>query len=436
MEIVSLNFDSITPESVSGTSIVKHNDLIEASYQLPSLQEQRLIFMLLSQIRQTDEDFKTYRISVSDFSEILGVRADRVYSEMDNITKSLVSRTISIRKDTKSFLHMSWLSSAKYIHGSGYVELAFDPNLKPYLLQLKNHFTQYKIDIPLHFKSIYSIRLYELLKKESFKSNSNGQFSVYFEYEKLREYFGVSKKEYLTFNNFKQKTIEPATREITDKTDLIIADVKYGKTGRKVTNMTFFVGVRSEYDTKLRQANLRIDDIKPDKENENHPVIDSLISLGFSFEIATKYKKKHGVKKIERNIAYTLAKKQEGLVKDIPAYLNIAIESDYGGAWDIENQKKEEKKNKDLELEKAKKTEEEKKKKAIEEQYKRVLESFYSLPQGLQTITKQAFLSGYEQGSFVSNEWAKAEKENKNPLEKLLIKGAFIQFLIDKKICV
>jgi hypothetical protein len=165
-------------------------------------------------------------------------------------------------------------------------------------------------------------------------------------------------------------------------------------------------------------------------------VIDTLVSLGFSFEIAKAYKTKHGVKKIERNIAYTLAKKQDGLIKDIPAYLNIAIENDYGGAWDIENQKKEEKKNKALELEKAKKAEEEKKKKAIEEQYKRVLESFYALPDGVQSITKESFISGYEKDGIVSNEWAKAEKENKNPLEKLLIKGAFIEFLIKKNICV
>jgi hypothetical protein len=29
-----------------------------------------------------------------------------------------------------------------------------------------------------------------------------------------------------------------------------------------------------------------------------------------------------------------------GQVKDVPAYLNIAIENDYGGAWELENLKK------------------------------------------------------------------------------------------------
>lgn len=434
MEIVPLSFDNITSESLNGTIVIKHNALIEAKYQLPNLQEQRIILMLLAQIKKTDEDFKCYRITVADFSEILGIRVDRMYAELEQTLKNLMTRTISIKKDEKSFLIMNWLSSAEYIHGSGYVELAFDPKLKPYLLQLKNHFTQYKTDTVLHFKSIYSIRLYELLKKEAFKEK-NGQFSVYFEYEDLRDKFGIGKKEYLQFNDFKRKTIEPATREISDKTDLIIADVKYGKTGRKITNITFFVGVRSEHDTKLRQANLRIDDIKPENDSENHAVIDTLVSLGFSFEIAKAYKTKHGVKKIERNIAYTLAKKQEGKVKDIPAYLNIAIENDYGGAWDIENQKKEEKKKELLAIEQAKKAEEEKKKKEIEVQYKRVLDCFYALPDGVQSITKQSFISGYEKGGIVSSEWRKSEKENKNPLDKLIIKGAFIQFLIDKKIC-
>lgn len=433
MEVVPLSFEDITPESLNGTSIVKHNDLIEARYQLPNLQEQRLLLMLLSQIKPNDEDFKCYRISVSDFAEILGIKNKDIYAELDRTSLALVSRTVSIR-DGNSFLHANWLSSAQYKSGSGYIELAFDPKLKPYLLQLKSSFTQLKTDMVLHFKSIYSIRLYELLKKEAFKVK-NGQFSVYFEYDDLRGILGIGKKEYVLFSNFKNKTIQPAISEISDKTDLFINDVKYGKTGRKITNITFFVGVRTEQETKLRQANLRIDDIKPEKESENHAVIDTLVSLGFSFEIAKAYKTKHGVKKIERNIAYTLAKNQEKPITNIPAYLNTAIEQDYGGAWDIENQKKEEKKKEALAIEKAKKAEEEKKKKAVEEQYKRVLDCFYALPDGLQSMTKESFISGYEKGGIVSNEWTKVENENKNPLEKLIIKGAFIKFLIEKNIC-
>lgn len=61
----------------------------------------------------------------------------------------------------------------------------------------------------------------------------------------------------------------------------------------------------------------------------------TLIAFGFSLETAKKYKNKYGVKQIERNIAYTLAKQQNGLVKDVPSYLNKAIKEDMGGAWEI-----------------------------------------------------------------------------------------------------
>jgi len=415
--------------------IRKSNELIEARYKL-SVAEQRVIVLLASEISPNDEDFKSYEIRVSDFAKMFGLeKCKAMYSEIEKASECLLSRKI-VLQDSEIKEVTNWLSYVKYIKGSGIISLEFHKSLKPYLLQLKSHFTQYHLNHVIDFKSQYSMRLYELLKMEAFKVDKNGQFERIFDVNEYRNLLGVDTKDYPLFANFKQKVIQPAIREITDKTDLIIADVKYGKTGRKVTNMTFFVGVRSEYDTKLRQANLRIEDIQPEKENENHPVIESLISLGFSFEIATKYKNKHGVKKIERNIAYTLAKKQEGLIKDIPAYLNIAIENDYGGAWDIENKKKEEKKKEALELEKTKKSEEEKKKKAVAEQYKKVLEDFYNLPDGVQSITKESFISGYEQGSFVSNEWAKAENEKKNPIEKLLIKGVFIEFLIKKNICV
>lgn len=431
MEVIPLSFEDITPESINGTSIVKHNDLIEARYQLPNLQEQRLLLMLLSQIKPDDEDFKCYRISVSDFAEILGIKNKDIYAELDRTSLALVSRTVSIRNG-KSFLHANWLSSAQYKSGSGYIELAFDPKLKPYLLQLKSSFTQLKTDLVLHFKSIYSIRLYELLKKEAFKAK-NGQFSVYFEYDELREILGIGKKEYVLFANFKNKTIQPAISEISDKTDLFINDVKYGKTGRKITNITFCVGIRTEQETKLRQANLRIDDIKPEKEN--HAIIDKLVSIGFPLETAKKFKNKYPVGVIERNIAYTLAKK----VENVPAYLNMAIENDYaGGAWEAENKKKEEAKNEKIRLEKEEKEKalkSEKERLESIEKYKITLQYFYKLPENKQAETKQNFLVSIQENQVMLGQWKKSERDNKIPLESVIVQKAFIKFLIEKNIC-
>ncbi len=433
MEIISLDFDNITQDSLNGSVIRKHNDLIDAKYQLPNLQEQRIIFMLLGQIKPSDEDFKYYRISVADFAEILGLKGKDIYTELDRATNALVSRTISIRRDEKSFLHMNWLSSAEYKHGLGYVELAFDPKLKPYLLQLKEHFTQYKFNEILYFKSTYSIRLYELLKKDAFKAK-NKQFSVFFEYDDLRGKFGIGKKEYEKFKDFRVKTIEPATREISDKTDLYINEVKYGKTGRKITNITFVVAIRSEDETKQQQADLRIQNKKPEKQSENHPVIDSLISLGFSLETAKKYKNKHGVKKIERNIAYTLAKKQEGKVKDIPAYLNMAIEQDYASAWDMENQKKEQTKQEKVRLEKERLAKEKEEEKAIAEkkaQSQKTFERFLALPIEQQNDLRDQFMAVTD--TIVRGQIQSAIRNGKNFYSSQIVLQNFKFFLASVK---
>ena len=424
-----MNLENITQANLDGANIRKHNDLIEAKYQLPNLQEQRLILMLLSQIKIGDEDFKSYRITVADFAEIIGLKGKDVYAELDRTALALVSRTVSIRNG-KSFLHVNWLSSAKYQSGSGYVELAFDPNLKPYLLQLKSHYTQYKLDVAIHFKSIYSIRLYELLKKEAFKER-NGYFDVFFEYEKLREHFGVGKKEYSTFNNFKQKTIEPAIREISDKTDLYINDVRYGKTGRKITNITFCVKIRTENETNLRQANLQVDDIKPEKESALHPIIESLMTHGFSFEIAKKYKTKHGIKKIERNLAYTLAKKQAGQVKDVPAYLNMAIENDYGGAWELENLKKVEAKKQQDKLEHEKKTKEEQISQAKKAMYQQSFNTFQALPDDQQEVLKKEFLE--KTNSLVIGQIKDLQRKEKDIFSSPLVSSTFKVFLVEQK---
>lgn len=420
--------------------IRKSNELITARYKL-NLAEQRLVLLLASEITPDDEDFKSYEIRIADFAKMFDLeKCKAMYSEIEKAAESLLNQTI-VLQDNETKEMTNWLSYVKYVKGSGVISLEFHKSLKPYLLQLKSHFTQYQTNYVIDFKSQYSIRLYELLKMDAFKANKNGQFEKHFEVSKLRLTLGVDKKDYALFADFRRFVIQPATREISDKTDLCVDDIQYGKTGRAITNMNFFVSVRSEEETKLRQDNLRIEDIKPAKESDNHAVIDSLISLGFSLEIAKRCKNKYGVKHIERNIAYTLAKKQAGLVKDIPAYLNKAIENDYGGAWELEKKKDEERKKEVKQkadtLEREQKEKAEKKLKEASERTEKIFNAFYLFSLEKQNTIKNEFFSFIKENDNATfNCWLKAEKDNKNPIETIIVKRIFLKFLVDNKICV
>lgn len=290
--------------------IRKSNELINARYKL-SIAEQRLVLLLASSISPNDEDFKDYEIRVSDFIKMFGLESDKsIYQKLEQAAEGLLNQKIILQNNETREL-TNWLSYVKYVKGSGIINLEFHKSLKPYFLQLKSHFTQYDSKYVINFKSQYSIRIYELLKMDAYREK-NGYFEKKFEVSELRLLLSVNKKDYSLFSNFRDKVIEPAIKEILGKTDLHVHGIIYGKTGRKITNITFSVSIKNEIPKqKLNSEN----------DSKTHPIIESLISLGFSLEIAKKYQKKHGIKKIERNIAYTLAKKQEGIAKDIPAYL-------------------------------------------------------------------------------------------------------------------
>lgn len=312
--------------------IRKSNDLIEARYRL-SIAEQRLVLLLAAEIEQEDSDFKDYELKVNEFTKMFGLESDKsIYEKVEQAADNLLGKVITLQEG-KDVEKTVWLSYVKYTKGSGTVVIRFDKSLKRYLLQLQGHFTQYNIKHVIGFKSQYSIRLYELLKMEVFKAK-HGKVVKVFELKDLRDFLGVEKKEYTAFDNFKRRVINPAVKEISTQTDLNILNVENIRTGRKINRIIFTVQVLPEQQVREKQQAL----LEEDSEKsgvESHPIIASLVAFGFSLDIAKAYKNKYGVRQIERNIAYTLAKQQEGIVKDLPAYLNKAIKDDMGGAWEV-----------------------------------------------------------------------------------------------------
>jgi plasmid replication initiation protein len=409
--------------------IRKSNELIEARYKL-SIAEQRLVLLLASEISPDDENFKSYQIRVTDFAKMFGLEnCKAMYKEVQKAAKELVGKRIGLSKNGKE-IYTTWLSYVEYVDGSGIINLEFHSSLKPYFLQLKSHFTQYHLNHVVDFKSQYSVRLYELLKMDAYKAKK-GQFERFFDVLELRLIFGVGKTDYPLFANFRDKVIQPATREISDKTDLYIHEVKYGKTGRKITNVTFFVGIRSKDETHLRQVNLLTDGIQPEKESENHPVIDSLVSLGFSLEIAKKYKDEHGENKIERNIAYTLAKNKKREISDIPSYLNKAIKCDYGNAWEIKRKKEAEEKQQQDQLEQAKKTAAEKTTQNKKALYQQAFNDFLRLPENQQEELKQAFFEKAD--STITGKIKEAQRKGIDIFTSPWVLSPFKVFLVEQK---
>ena len=217
---------------VNSDLIVKSNYIVEASYKL-SLGEQRVIYVLTSLISSDDTEFRPYKISVKEFTDILGSKSKDMYSQVSKYVDELRDKDLTIVKE-KSVLKTKWLSSAEYFINDGYVELCFDPKLKPYLLMLKERFTKLSLSQMVSFKSQYSGRIYELLKQ--YIKIGERTFII----ENLKGLLGIEYGEYRLYADFKRKIILKSQKEINEKSDIKF-EFEEIKTGRKVTSLKFYI---------------------------------------------------------------------------------------------------------------------------------------------------------------------------------------------------
>lgn len=219
--------------------VVQGNSLVEAKYRL-SVEEQKIIKILISQIKRDDRDFHDYEFRIMDLAEMLGMEHKDAYGVLEKITERLVSRVLKFyNQETQTLLQASWLSSAEYKKGFGTVSLCFDPKLKPLLLQLQSYFTKYELGQVLQFKGQYTIRFFELRKSFLGKGKKETVFTL----KELWELFKLEKNEYKQFFDFKKRVLEPARVELLEKTGKSFSweAIKQGRGGK-------VVGVRFVFD--------------------------------------------------------------------------------------------------------------------------------------------------------------------------------------------
>ena len=380
----------MSPQDKKELEIVKKdNRLIEAKYRL-SINEQRLILAMLGQIRTDDSDTDFYKINIREIAELHGLQNSKdLYSQIHKAGEQLLGKTIDISKGNR-IIKVNWLNYIEYKEGEGSVIVDFHKSLKPYLLQLKANFTQYQLSAVVNFKSAYSVRFYEFLKMRQ-NQGKGGQFFIRYTIYDLRDILCIPTHEYPNTKNLRVRVIEPALNEINAQSDLAIIDVQYLKQGRAINEIIVHAEPK-----KQRAISIPKQPEDAPVEKEIHPIIEALMSFGFSFELSKSFKAKHGIKKIERNIAYALAKKQAGEVKNMPAYLSKAIEEDWGNAWEIEKQLERERIQKAKQQEELKKQQEEEIRRKNRLKNDEILDNFYALPPENRNELIQNFLDWLE----------------------------------------
>jgi plasmid replication initiation protein len=299
--------------------IVQHNNLIEARYRL-GLQEKRVVIWLTSQVQQTDGDFKDHTLSIKDFAELTGVRGDRLYSELQKITRRLMRRIISIYPIGEDrLIQVAWLGSADYKFDQGTVALSFHPNLQPFMLNLKNHFTALNLSDLMGLQSVYSIRIFELLKQ--YELIGNREISL----KDLREYCGIDSDKYKKFNDLKKRVIESAKEEINEKTDILIGYEEV-KTARRVTSIRFSIKRNPGYgQTEFEKSQIEKASIIEKELRSENAIIIQLEEHGYSRSQAKRIAKSDDQNTITNALKAVNLQVLRGNVKNAKAMIRKAI---------------------------------------------------------------------------------------------------------------
>jgi plasmid replication initiation protein len=226
-------------DEVRGHLVVKQNDLIQRSRHQMDLQEQKIILYMISKLKPNDKGFTEQVFSITEFCRVCGLDDDNGgnYAYIKNTLKSLRDRSIWVTLDDGSETTLAWINKVKIEKRSGLVKLELDKDMKPYLLDLQENFTQYQLLYTLAMRSQYSVRLYELLKSYQYRKKID---------------FGIDELKRLLFaenykhgKDFRKRVLETATREINRLTDIWVT-YELETVGRKFTEVKFQIAPKDQ----------------------------------------------------------------------------------------------------------------------------------------------------------------------------------------------
>lgn len=309
--------------------IRKANELVEARYKF-DIWETRVFAFMLTQIKSNDTDFNEYRINTGDIVKEFNLHdSGQVYESIKNAADKLLDKKVEILRTTPEgqkevFKTHLVASTANPEENSkeNYIKLSFHPALKPFLLELKERYLVYDIRNILSLTSIYSVRLFELLKQ--YQKIGKRKFRV----DELKSLLSIEPNEYQLYGHFKG-VLKRTEKDLLTFTDIYftLEEEIYKK---KVIAITFNIYENA----KNKRTNSLV-------EPEKKQLIQSPLEISKNTEIerihsqVENYVSKQQVKKwvrelpleqIENGIRYTINYIQAGnKIDNIGGFLNKVV---------------------------------------------------------------------------------------------------------------
>ena len=245
-----------TEITLNGTIVKKHNMLIRTEIDIRSVIASRALALLISCISTEDTDFKEeYKVSINPL--IQNNNGGKDYEEIDNacddLAKALALVDVGNGNGKKRY---PFFRMVQYKEGHIYAQ--FNDLLKPLLLNLQGMFTQYSLAEYLALNSLYSQRIFEIIKS----IERLGTFDM--DIEDLHDYIKAPPSMRKDFSRLRTRVLDKAVKDILD-----IANYKFKweaiYKGNRVDKIRFITSKKRKAVVEAKERKKEI--VKQSKDN-------------------------------------------------------------------------------------------------------------------------------------------------------------------------
>lgn len=220
------------------------NNFVESSYKCSPTEKKILNMAILYTNRSSfpakPNPHHTYFVNMekNDIYYLTGLDTKKDFTQIKNACKALNEKVLMIEDSvTKKFKTSSFITQTEL--NKGVLTLGFYGTVVPFFNKLKERFTSYDLLQTKNFMGKYTIRFYELIKQYE----SIGKRTVLI--ADLRKMFQLENR-YTTYSDLRRKVIEPAQKELKEKSDLYF-ELKQNTEKRKAVSVTLTIKLNAKH---------------------------------------------------------------------------------------------------------------------------------------------------------------------------------------------
>ena len=218
--------------------IVKSNKLVQAIQTL-SLAETRVIQLAIIDARETGNGLTPehpLELHADRYAKAFNVSPDAAYLALIEAEDSLFKKKFTITNEDGTLTKSRWIQDANYRKGEGRILVTLTRVVIEHVTKIdgfEQYLTSYHWKKTADFKSVYAVRLYELLMQWK----SVGKTPVY-ELNKFRSQLGIAVNEYTRMEAFKRRVLDIAVDQINELSDITVKYEQHKK-GRSISGFSF-----------------------------------------------------------------------------------------------------------------------------------------------------------------------------------------------------